>query len=86
MKTEVYFIRHAESDVSIKNDMERPLTNDGKNKSIKIVEKFNKVNFDNIYSSPYKRTIQSIEPLAKRQNKEIIIIDDFRERKTGNVL
>ncbi|GHU33115.1 phosphoglycerate mutase [Spirochaetia bacterium] len=85
MKTEVYFIRHAESDISIKNDMERPLTNDGKNNSIKIVEKFNKIIFENIYSSPYKRTIQTIEPLAKRQNKEIIIIDDFRERKIGNV-
>ena len=33
-----------------------------------------------IYSSPYPRAVQTVEPLARRLGTEISLVDDLRER------
>jgi len=82
--TEIYFIRHSIPDFSIKDDLTRPLTKEGIEKAEKLIEIFNEINVDKIFSSPYKRTIQTVEPISKNKDIEIEIIEDFKERKISD--
>jgi 2,3-bisphosphoglycerate-dependent phosphoglycerate mutase len=84
MKTKVYFIRHAKPDISIKNNMTRPLLSEGIEKSKELVKIFTEIKIDYIYSSPYKRAIQTIEPIAENKKIKIEIKNDFREGKMSN--
>lgn len=79
--TTIYFVRHALPDFNIKSDKERPLTNKGKQDALKILEYLKDKNIDVLLSSPYKRAIDTIKPFANFINKDIILIEDFRERK-----
>jgi 2,3-bisphosphoglycerate-dependent phosphoglycerate mutase len=79
--TKIYFVRHSQSDFSIKDESQRPLTENGMKKSNELIKVFKNINIDCIFSSPYKRTIQTIEPLSINKNVKINIIEDFRERK-----
>lgn len=77
----LYFVRHARPDFSIKEDLLRPLTEEGKN-DCKAVTDFLLLKYiTKIYSSPYKRSIDTIEGFAEASGLEINIIEDFRERK-----
>ena len=81
--TKLIFIRHAESDISIKNDMNRPLTNHGLVASNKIPHLFTGVGIDQFYSSPSKRAMDTIKPLAEKRGKDINICPNLRERNIG---
>jgi 2,3-bisphosphoglycerate-dependent phosphoglycerate mutase len=82
--TQIYFIRHSIPDLSIKDDLLRPLTIDGIEKSNELVKIFERINIDIIFSSPYKRTLQTLEPISINRNMHINIVEDFRERKISN--
>jgi 2,3-bisphosphoglycerate-dependent phosphoglycerate mutase len=84
MNTIVYFIRHSVPDFSIRDDKTKPLTLEGIEKSKELIKIFKKINIEFIYSSPFKRSIQTIEFIAKDKNIKINIINDFRERGMGN--
>jgi len=81
--TDIYFIRHAESDFSVKDDLKRPLTFKGNRDSIQIPILFEGVDIDAFFSSPCKRAVDTINPLCKERKKDITQVDDFRERKIG---
>ena len=82
MITSVYFIRHARPDISIKDET-RPLSLEGLKKSEELVKIFSEIKIDNIYSSPYKRAVQTIEPIANNKNIKIKIVKDFHEIKVS---
>lgn len=82
--TTIYFVRHAQPDFNIKCDVTRPLTNKGKKDCLKVLEFFKDKNVDIIFSSPYKRAIDTIKPFADFINKDIKIVENFRERKIDN--
>ncbi|MDR0301499.1 MAG: phosphoglycerate mutase family protein [Treponema sp.] len=84
MTTKVYFIRHSKPDFSVKEDLIRPLSVEGIEKSKKLVKLFSEIKIDFIYSSPYKRAIQTITPIAENKDINIEIINDFRERKMSD--
>lgn len=66
--TTIYFIRHSvpdRSDQSVKNDALRPLTVEGLRRTDQLVKRFEFINVDKIYSSPYLRTFQTVEPIAR---------------------
>jgi 2,3-bisphosphoglycerate-dependent phosphoglycerate mutase len=81
--TTVYFIRHAEPDHSWKDDQTRPLTKNGQKDAVEIVTHFKNIKVDSIYSSPYKRCIDTIIGISNAKN--LTIKEDFRlrERKVG---
>jgi 2,3-bisphosphoglycerate-dependent phosphoglycerate mutase len=81
--TSVYFIRHSIPDLSIKDET-RPLSVEGRDKAIELVKIFEKIHIDAIFSSPYKRTIQTIEPISINKNITINVIEDLRERKISD--
>lgn len=82
--TKVYFIRHAKPDYSIHDDYARPLTEEGF-KDCKLVTEFllNR-GITKVFSSPYKRTVETVKDFADSLGLNIHIIDDFRERKIDN--
>ncbi|BAM60370.1 PhoE family phosphoglycerate mutase [Streptococcus dysgalactiae subsp. equisimilis] len=81
MKTTFYFIRHAEPNYNNHDDVLRELTEKGIVSSKKLVNQFSSITIDKFYSSPYKRSIDTIKPLADSKNKQITTIEGLRERK-----
>lgn len=83
--TEVFFVRHAQPDFSVRDDRTKPLTEDGIRDSEAVTRILSDKGIDFIVSSPYKRSIDTIGDLAKTLNLPIHIDEDFRERNTGNL-
>jgi len=79
--TIIYFVRHAESDHNNHDDLTRPLTEKGK-KDVALVNKYLlDKHVDIVLSSPFLRAIETINKFSSQINKNIIVINDFRERK-----
>lgn len=88
--TTYYFIRHAEKDTTDTSNKDPELTEAGIKRAQNWTKTFKDIDFDLIYSSDYKRTVNTAKPIAKDQNKEIKFYDtkklndkDFQE-KTKN--
>ena len=82
--TKLYFIRHAESDISVHDDLLRPLTPKGELSSKLVTRFLQDKNIVKIYSSPYKRTIDTIKDFSVNSGLEVEIIEDLRERKVSD--
>lgn len=83
MKTNIYFVRHAEPDFSIKDDLSRPLSEKGAADAKKVTNALINRNINIVFSSPYKRAVDTIKDFASNIGLEIITNDNFRERKVG---
>ena len=83
--TNIYFVRHAQPDISIKDDMLRPLSEEGMADTKRVTKALKDTNIKAIYSSPYKRAYDTVKDLALANNLEINIAEGFRERKVDNV-
>ena len=59
----IYVLRHEDRTMDL--TFFSPLTKNGLEKSVKISEVLKKINIDNIYSSPYIRTLQTVYPYSK---------------------
>lgn len=81
--TEIFFIRHAQSDFTWKDELTRPLTEQGLRDAKQLPQLFNQKRIDAIYCSPYKRSIQTLTPLANHIQQPIQIDEDLRERSIG---
>lgn len=82
--TSVYFVRHAQPDFMWNDDMTRPLTTEGENDSKKVEEALKSIHLDFVISSPYLRSIKTIEQTAEMHGLEIHKDMRFRERDKGN--
>ncbi|WP_423407320.1 histidine phosphatase family protein [Heyndrickxia sp. MSNUG] len=72
MKT-VYLVRHASAEGQ---PIDAPLTEQGRKQALALVEFFKQKEIDLIFSSPFKRAIDTIKPLS--DSKKINIIEDSR--------
>ena len=82
--TKLFFVRHAQPENAWDNDRTRPLTDEGIRDTVKILDFFKTLNIDKLYSSPYTRSVQTIQSTAKYFNKEISIDERLREREKGS--
>ena len=82
--TTVYFIRHAESDTSIRDGRIRPLTPKGFSSRVLVTEFLHDKNIDVVLSSPFKRAVDTISDFAEKNRFEINIAEDFREQKSSS--
>lgn len=73
----LYIIRHCEAEGQ---PSEAQLTAKGFKQALDVAECFSEINIDRIISSPYRRAIQSIEPLANQLDIEIEINRKLTER------
>lgn len=79
--TTIYFIRHAEPNYSNHDDLTRELTPKGLHDCQLLLPFFENTIIDDFYSSPYKRAIDTIKPLAEQRAKTITLVNNFRERR-----
>ena len=81
---DVLLIRHAES-VPVGtpgySDDDRPLTEAGRSAAEELAYELGEWQLTAIYSSPYARAVETIEPLARLRRLEIHVLDDLRERR-----
>ncbi len=84
MKTTVYFVRHAQSDNTHKEEMTRPLTAKGMEDRMLALAYLKDKKIDAIYSSPYQRAVTTVQPLADHLGLPVITEPAFRERETGD--
>lgn len=82
----IYLVRHCELCSRNYADNMRGLSEKGYGDAEKIVDFFERKKVDLIFSSPYKRAIDTMKPLAQKKNMKIVELSDFRERKIGKVV
>lgn len=75
---DLYLVRHCEAEGQ---EAEASLTARGREQAVMLAEHLQSISFDKLYSSPFTRAIQSIEPLALQLDKQITIDDRLEERK-----
>lgn len=81
--TKIYFVRHAQPDHKWEDDRTRPLTDEGRQDSEIVLDFLRDKEIDVFYSSPYKRSYDTIAATAAFYGKEIITDERLRERKCG---
>ena len=81
--TKIYFVRHAQPEHAWEDDRTRPLTGEGKRDSAIVFEFLKDKHIDAFYSSPYKRSVDTIADSADFFGKDIITDEDLREREKG---
>ena len=81
--TKIYFVRHAQPEHAWEDDRTRPLTGEGKKDSAIVLEFLKDKHIDAFYSSPYKRSMDTIADSADFFGKDIITDEDLREREKG---
>jgi 2,3-bisphosphoglycerate-dependent phosphoglycerate mutase len=79
MNEVIYLVRHAHSDWS--PDEQRPLSAKGHADAVLVADVLAQHPIQAIYSSPYARARQTVEPLAARLRLTIIEHPDLRERQ-----
>ena len=83
--TTVYFVRHAEPNFKNHDDLARELTEKGLNDRKLVTEFLMDKDIDVVLSSPYKRSVDTVQDFAERKGLDITIVESFRERKIDSV-
>ena len=86
--THVYFVRHAEPRRDWEDDETRSLTGRGMRGAEEVTAFFRNIHLDAVYSSNYKRAIQTVSGTAVSHGLEMKLDERLRERtcgKSGNV-
>lgn len=88
--TTYFFIRHAEKDLSNPNDRDPNLTGQGKTRAHNWAKTLADTKIDFVYTTDYKRTKKTAEPIAKSQGLKIITYNpkflndaDFQKKTKG---
>lgn len=80
LQTNLYFVRHAHSTYT-PDEFGRPLSERGFTDANTVTDLLKNETVDNVYSSPYKRSIQTVKGIAKYIGKEIELVEDVFWRK-----
>ena len=73
--TVVYLVRHAEKETADPNDQDPNLTEAGQRRANNLLTHLQGVPVDALISTPYRRTRQTLTPLARHHNLEILPYD-----------
>lgn len=79
----IFFVRHAQPLHSFADDRSRPLTDEGFSDTKAVLDFLKDKNIDAFYSSPYKRSVDTIAGAAAFLGKNIITDERLRERESG---
>jgi len=81
--TTIYFVRHAASDHQKPADALRPLTARGLRDRELVTTYLADKGVGLVFSSPYKRAIDTIEPFAAAHGLPVRLVANFRERRVS---
>lgn len=65
-------------------DDDRPLTDEGRRAAEELADELEPFQLHAIYSSPYARSVATVEPTARRRMMKVNLLPDFRERRLTN--
>lgn len=82
--TTLYFVRHAQSDRTVRDGRIRPLTPQGVKDAAHLVTLFQGISIDAILSSPFQRAMDTVRPLAEERQLEIEVVEAFQERRSDS--
>ncbi|MBS2967376.1 histidine phosphatase family protein [Metabacillus sp. KIGAM252] len=77
MKKKIYLIRHCKASGQ---DLEAPLTQEGRAQAASLAAFLAGKSIDVIYSSPFKRAIDSVLPISRACNLDVILDQRLAER------
>ena len=85
----IYLLRHGHSTANAKSvlagrDFKVGLTTTGQEQALAVATELSDMNFAKIYSSPLPRCLQTLEPLASKLKKEILISEGLIEMEYGD--
>jgi 2,3-bisphosphoglycerate-dependent phosphoglycerate mutase len=80
ISTTIFMIRHAESPFIFGEERTRKLSKDGELDAEKVAKLMLSEKIDVIVSSPFARSIQTIEPIATTRNIKIELYEELKER------
>ncbi|RDI41101.1 histidine phosphatase family protein [Falsibacillus pallidus] len=80
MSTFVYMVRHGDSPKD-GNERTRGLSGKGYLDAQRVTELLKEEQIDAVVSSPYLRSILTVEKLAEHIGQEVLVIEDLKERK-----
>lgn len=69
--TTIYLVRHAEKDLTDSTD-NPPLTIEGEARAQKLVKELSGVSFDGIFSTNLQRTMNTVLPIANKQDIQVV--------------
>lgn len=85
--TLIYLVRHAQCTGNVEKRLtgyhDYELTEEGKIQAQNLAKYLENVQFDCIFTSPFKRTIDTVEPIAKKQGLKIETYRDLSEMNFG---
>jgi 2,3-bisphosphoglycerate-dependent phosphoglycerate mutase len=81
--TNVFLVRHAHSNYT-PDELNRPLSEEGLKSAEEVTKILSKENISHVYSSPYRRAVQTIQGIAKKNYLVVMTDDDFRERNISS--
>lgn len=81
--TSIYFVRHAQSSHDTDDERRRPLTAEGMEDRYRAAEALRDVRLDVAVSSPYRRSVATIEPCAREHGLPVCTDERLRERMYG---
>lgn len=82
--TRVYFVRHAQPEHGWADDRTRPLTKEGWGDTLAVAEALSNEPIDAFYSSPYRRSMDTIRQAALDHHLPFPTEERFREREAGD--
>jgi broad specificity phosphatase PhoE len=87
----IYFVRHGESTNNIKRkdgqidlSIDSELTNEGIKQAEKLALRFNNIQIDRFFSSPYIRARQTADKIKDVIKKDYEILEEAKERSSSN--
>jgi len=81
--TTLYLIRHAEPDRQNHDDLTRALTEKGRRDTALVTACLTGKRIAAVYSSPYRRALDTVRPFAEQAGLTIRVDADLRERAVG---
>lgn len=79
MKTFIYMVRHGDSPKD-GNERTRELTEKGRLDAQRITDILQKEGIDTVISSPYSRSILTVQKVAEQIEKEVIVFENLKEK------
>lgn len=81
--TTVFFVRHAQPRTGWRDDRTRPLSERGLADRAVVLETLKGAPVDAVYCSPFRRSMETVEPTAAYFGLPIRTDERFRERQSG---